>query len=146
MSIHNISTTKCLNKLSIHSDNSVLCDVCLYHRFCWPWTYQILTVVRTKFADYDTTGVQGAARVAQQAQEVPLMMVSMTLVICVNNGFTTCDPTNCALLGVADIFTAWTMSSRQPMLVLLYCCFSSPKHQSGANFVCPTGRNDILTS
>ena len=57
-----------------------------------------------------------------------------------------CDPTNCAVLGVADLFTACTMSSRQPMLVLLYCCFISPKHQSGANFVCPTGRNDILIS
>ena len=56
------------------------------------------------------------------------------------------DPTNCAISGVADLLTVSTISSRQPVLVRLYHCLNSPKHQSGENLVCPTGRNDTFIS
>ena len=56
------------------------------------------------------------------------------------------DSTNCATFGVAEALTAWATSSRQPMFDFLYYCLNSPKHQSGENLVCPTGRKDIFIS
>ena len=47
------------------------------------------------------------------------------------------DPTNCAIFGVAELLTNQTVSSRQSVLVHLYCCFNSPKYQLGKNLVCP---------
>lgn len=52
-------------------------------------------------------------------------------------------PTSWAWFTTADELTTSTMSSRHPTLVLRKRCFSSPKHQSGANLVCPTSRKDI---
>ena len=52
-------------------------------------------------------------------------------------------PTSCATFGDPDWCTAFTMSSKHPITILRYFRF---KHQLGENFVCPTGKNDILIS
>ena len=38
---------------------------------------------------------------------------------------------------VAKLLTDQTASSRQSVLVHLYCCFNNPKYQLGKNLVCP---------
>ena len=52
-------------------------------------------------------------------------------------------PISWAWLVWADWSTTRTRSSRHPTSVFLNFCFSRPKHQSGANFVWPTSKNDI---
>ena len=47
-------------------------------------------------------------------------------------------PTSWAKFTAADSSTTFTMSFKHPTFVLLNLCLRRPKHQSGANFVCPT--------
>ena len=46
----------------------------------------------------------------------------------------------------ADELTTWAIVSRLPTFILLYLCLSNPKHQSGANFMWPTRRNECYVS
>ena len=50
--------------------------------------------------------------------------------------------TSCAKLHSTDLFTTYAMACRLPTFVLLYWHLRSPKHQSGENLVCPTGRKE----
>ena len=51
-------------------------------------------------------------------------------------------PVSCVVFDIADCSIVLAMSAKQPTLVLRSLCFASPKHQSGANLVCPATRND----
>ena len=53
-------------------------------------------------------------------------------------------PTNCAWLASADLSTSFTRSSKQSIVHRRRRCLSSPKHQSGENFVWPTSINDSV--
>lgn len=52
--------------------------------------------------------------------------------------------TSCVKLHSADAFTTSDKLLNPPTLVFLYFCLSSPKLQSGANFVCPTTRKESV--
>jgi len=54
-------------------------------------------------------------------------------------------PTSCATLTSADDSTTSAISCKLLTKVRRKRCLNRPKHQSGANFVCPTRRNDIVT-
>ena len=56
------------------------------------------------------------------------------------------DPTNCGTFTEEERETQLAISSRLPIFVLKDLCFSKPKHQSGTNFVSPTGRNETVIS
>ena len=51
--------------------------------------------------------------------------------------------TNCAKLHSAESLTTCAMDWRLSTFVLRNCRLNSPKHQSGANFVCPTRVMDV---
>ncbi len=51
--------------------------------------------------------------------------------------------TSWAKFTTADSFTTFAMSARHPILVRRNLCLNKPKHQSGANLVCPTNMKEI---
>ena len=51
-----------------------------------------------------------------------------------------CRPMSSAVLTVAKSSTALAISNSDEINVLQVLCFISPKHQSGANLVCPANK------
>src|SRR6218665_4147172 len=56
------------------------------------------------------------------------------------------DPTSCAIFTpvTVDEFTQPTISSKHDTRVRRNVCLNKPKHQSGANLVCPVRKKEIV--